>query len=112
MTCSLPPRDHAPPDRQMAPRGITLVADGSIQRWTSVLNPAGDSDGSPGFWMARPQEMLRPVPVFHAAGINVHCHANGSAVIDSFTDAVDSLPQAAWLDHRHTVQNAHMASQA
>ena len=69
--------------------GIKLVADGSIQGWTAVLNPPGYRDGSPGIWMVSPEEMLRSVPVFHAAGINVHCHANGSAVIDAFCDAVE-----------------------
>lgn len=93
--------------------GIKLVADGSIQGWTAVLNPPGYRDGSPGIWTVSPEEMLRSVPVFHAAGINVHCHANGSAVIDAFCDAVDTaLRQVAWLDHRHTVQHAQLASDA
>jgi predicted amidohydrolase YtcJ len=51
--------------------------------------------------------------LFHAAGINVHCHCNGDAIIDAFSDAVDlALRQTAWLDHRHTVQHCQLATSA
>lgn len=93
--------------------GIKLVADGSIQGWTAVLNPPGYSDGSRGIWTVTPAEMNASVPVFHAAGINVHCHCNGDAIVDAFTDAVElALRRVAWLDHRHTVQHCQLATSA
>lgn len=94
--------------------GIKLVADGSIQGYTAVLNWPGYITGAPnGLWQVPPDRLPDLVRTFHEAGINLQVHCNGDAVVDAFIDAVDhALRGHAWLDHRHTVQHCQLTTQA
>ncbi|TVR24784.1 MAG: amidohydrolase [Ilumatobacter sp.] len=94
--------------------GIKLIADGSIQGYTAVMNWPGYVTGAPqGLWQVPPDRLDHMVRTYHEAGINVHIHANGDAVIDAAIDAVDrALRTHAWLDHRHTVQHCQLTSAA
>ena len=90
--------------------GIKIVADGSIQGYTAVLQWPGYVTGAPnGLWQVPPDELPVMLRVFHEHGINVHVHCNGDAVVEAMIDAVDgALRHYAWLDHRHTVQHCQL----
>jgi predicted amidohydrolase YtcJ len=94
--------------------GIKIVADGSIQGYTAVMNWPGYVNGAPnGLWQVPPDALPGSIGTFHRAGIPVHVHCNGDAVIDAMIDAVDvALREHAWLDHRHTVQHCQLTSAA
>ena len=94
--------------------GIKIIADGSIQGYTAVLNWPGYVTGAPnGLWLVPPSELPAMIGAFHRRGINVHVHCNGDAVVEAMIDAVDqALRDYAWLDHRHTVQHCQLATSA
>lgn len=94
--------------------GVKIVGDGSIQGFTAVMNWPGYINGAPqGLWQIDPDRMKELVLVLHAAGINVHLHANGDATIDAVIDAVDhALRDHAWLNHRHTLQHSQITTPA
>ena len=94
--------------------GIKIVADGSIQGYTAVLRWPGYVTGAPnGLWQVDPRRLPEMVGAYHRAGINVHVHCNGDAVIEAFIDAVDEAVRSyAWLDHRHTVQHCQLTTSA
>jgi predicted amidohydrolase YtcJ len=94
--------------------GVKIVGDGSIQGYTAVMNWPGYINGAPqGLWQIDPDRMKDLVGVLHAAGINMHLHANGDATIDAVIDAVDhALRNHAWLNHRHTLQHSQITTPA
>lgn len=94
--------------------GIKLIGDGSIQGYTAVMNWPGYVTGAPqGLWQVMPEQFEDLVAALHRAGINIHIHANGDAVIDAAIDAVDrALRDHAWLDHRHTIQHCQLTTRA
>jgi predicted amidohydrolase YtcJ len=94
--------------------GIKLIGDGSIQGYTAVMNWPGYVTGAPqGLWQVAPDRFDEAVAAYHEAGLNVHIHANGDAVIDAAIDAVDrALRRHAWLDHRHTIQHCQLTTRA
>lgn len=94
--------------------GIKLIGDGSIQGYTAVMNwPGYVTDAPQGLWQVPPDQFDGLVAALHRAGINVHIHANGDAVIDAAIDAVDrALREHAWLDHRHTIQHCQLTTRA
>jgi predicted amidohydrolase YtcJ len=100
-------------DKLRAP-GIKLVADGSIQGWTAVVNEPGYFTGEDhGLLMFSPEDMLAAVRAFHARKLNVHCHCNGNGAGQIFIDAVEEVLRTdAWLDHRHVVQHSQMTTAA
>ena len=70
--------------------GVKIVADGSIQGYTAVMNWPGYVTGAPnGLWQVPPDSLPETISVLHRAGIPVHVHCNGDAVIDAMIDAVD-----------------------
>lgn len=94
--------------------GIKIVADGSIQGYTAVMNWPGYVTGAPnGLWQVPPDSLPVTVSALHRAGIPVHVHCNGDALIDAMIDAVDqALREHSWLDHRHTVQHCQLTTAA
>jgi predicted amidohydrolase YtcJ len=94
--------------------GIKLIGDGSIQGYTAVMNWPGYINGAPqGLWQVPPDRLFEMVRNYHAAGINMHLHANGDATIDAVIDAVDhALRDHAWLNHRHTLQHSQITTPA
>ena len=94
--------------------GIKIVADGSIQGYTAVMNWPGYVNNAPnGLWQVPPDSLPGSISAFHRAGIPVHVHCNGDALIDAMIDAVDdALQEHSWLDHRHTVQHCQLTSAA
>lgn len=94
--------------------GIKLVADGSIQGWTAVVNEPGYFTGEDhGLLMFSPEDLLAAVRAFHARKLNVHCHCNGNGAGEIFIDAVEeALRTDAWLDHRHVLQHSQMTTAA
>jgi predicted amidohydrolase YtcJ len=94
--------------------GIKIVADGSIQGYTAVMNWPGYVNNAPnGLWQVPPDSLPGSISAFHRAGIPVHVHCNGDALIDAMIDAVDdALREHSWLDHRHTVQHCQLTSAA
>jgi predicted amidohydrolase YtcJ len=94
--------------------GIKLIGDGSIQGYTAVMKWPGYVTGAAqGLWQVAPDRLDDMVRTYHEAGINLHIHANGDAVIDAAIDAVDhALRRHAWLDHRHTIQHCQLTSSA
>jgi predicted amidohydrolase YtcJ len=94
--------------------GIKIVGDGSIQGYTAVMNwPGYINDAPQGLWQVDPDRLKELVRVLHAAGINLHLHANGDATIDAVIDAVDhALRNHAWLNHRHTLQHSQITTPA
>lgn len=59
-------------DKLRAP-GIKLVADGSIQGWTAVVNEPGYFTGEDhGLLLFSPEDLLAAVRAFHARKLNVH----------------------------------------
>ncbi len=94
--------------------GIKLVADGSIQGWTAVVNEPGYFTGEDhGLLMFSPEDLLAAVRAFHARKLNVHCHCNGNGAGEIFIDAVEEVLRTdAWLDHRHVLQHSQMTTAA
>lgn len=94
--------------------GLKIVADGSIQGYTAVMNWPGYVTGAPnGLWQLPPDSLMESISAFHRAGISVHVHCNGDALIDATIDAVDrALREHSWLDHRHTVQHCQLTTAA
>ncbi len=94
--------------------GVKIVGDGSIQGYTAVMNWPGYINGAPqGLWQVPPDRLSEMVRNYHAAGINLHLHANGDATIDAVIDAVDhALRHHAWLNHRHTLQHSQITTPA
>lgn len=100
-------------DKLRAP-GIKLVADGSIQGWTAVVNEPGYFTGEDhGLLLFSPEDLLAAVRAFHARKLNVHCHCNGNGAGEIFIDAVEEVLRTdAWLDHRHVLQHSQMTTAA
>ena len=94
--------------------GIKLVADGSIQGWTAVVNEPGYFTGEDhGLLLFSPEDLLSAVRSFHARKLNVHCHCNGNGAGEIFIDAVEEVLRTdAWLDHRHVLQHSQMTTAA
>ena len=94
--------------------GIKLVADGSIQGWTAVVNEPGYFTGEDhGLLLFSPEDLLAAVRAFHARKLNVHCHCNGNGAGEIFIDAVEEVLRTdAWLDHRHVLQHSQMTTAA
>ncbi len=91
-----------------------IMTDGSIQGFTARLDPPGYFNGAAnGLWNAPPQTLREMVRGYHAAGLQMHIHANGDEasglMIDALADALAEHPRA---DHRHTLQHCQMASEA
>jgi predicted amidohydrolase YtcJ len=94
--------------------GVKIVVDGSIQGYTAVMSWPGYVNGAAnGLWQVPPDSLAEAIAALHRAGIPVHVHCNGDAVIDAMIDAVDlALREHAWLDHRHTVQHCQLTTAA
>ncbi|GAW40963.1 N-substituted formamide deformylase precursor [Brevundimonas sp. SH203] len=94
--------------------GVKLMIDGSIQGYTAKLRPPGYHRGEDhGIWNMAPQQLIQTVEALHAAGLQIHVHANGDlatdAALDAFEAAVSAQPRR---DHRHVIQHAQMADTA
>lgn len=94
--------------------GVKFVLDGSIQGWTAAMEWPGYYTGTDhGQLLTVPEQLVDWVRPFHAAGINVHMHCNGTATITLAIDTVEQLlKEVAWLDHRHTVEHSQLTTAA
>ncbi len=91
--------------------GVKLMIDGSIQGYTAKLRPPGYFKGEDhGIWNMAPTQLTEAVKALHAAGLQVHVHANGDLAIDAALDAFEAAanhhPRT---DARHVIQHAQMA---
>ena len=88
--------------------GIKLLADGSLQGWTGCCSWPGYFTGiDHGVPQFNQDELDLAVATFHAAGLQVRCHANGDAAVEQFLVSVErALVDHAWLDHRHCVEHS------
>lgn len=91
--------------------GVKLMIDGSIQGYTAKLRAPGYFRGQDhGIWNMAPAQLNEAVQSLHAAGLQVHVHANGDlaidAALDAFEAAVHRHPHVAL---KHVIQHAQMA---
>ncbi|MDQ1193846.1 putative amidohydrolase YtcJ [Brevundimonas vesicularis] len=94
--------------------GVKLMIDGSIQGYTAKLRSPGYHRGEDhGIWNIAPQQLTETVGALHAAGLQIHVHANGDLAIDVALDAFENAVAGhLQRDHRHVVQHAQMADRA
>lgn len=93
---------------------VKLMTDGSIQGFTSRMNWPHHLHGQPqGIWNTPPDLFRDTVARLHAAGLQLHIHANGDeasdVAIDALAAALTTHPRG---DHRHVIQHCQMANEA
>ena len=94
--------------------GVKFILDGSIQGFSALLNEPGYYRGEDhGELLVVPDQFKDWLLPFHRAGLNVHMHCNGNKVQDLAIETITQvLREDPWLDHRHTITHAQLATQA
>ncbi|WP_062378777.1 amidohydrolase [Demequina pelophila] len=93
---------------------VKLMLDGSIQQFTARLQEPGYLGGEgPGVWSTDPDLFREQFHAFHAAGLNIHVHANGDEATELVLDAVEeALARTPRWNHRHTVTHSQLSTRA
>ena len=95
--------------------GVKFVADGSIQGYSVTLRWPGYYTGpnDTGQLLVIPEQFKDWLLPFHDAGLNIHVHCNADQTMDIAIDAFEQILKVSpWLDHRHTIQHAQVATLA
>lgn len=93
---------------------IKVVADGSVQGFTSRLRWPGYLNGIPsGLWYVSPEQLQELYELALLHDIQIHTHNNGDEATDLALDMMErALRKHAHPDHRFTLQHTQLADAA
>ena len=93
---------------------IKVVADGSIQGFSTRLRWPGYYNGAPnGLWYVPPEQLREIYKLALENGVQVHTHTNGDEATELVLDCVEEALRAhPTPDHRFTLQHCQLADAA
>lgn len=93
---------------------VKVVADGSIQGFTSRMRWPGHFNGAPnGLWYVSPEQLQGLYEAALARDVQVHTHNNGDEATELALDMMErALRKHPHPDHRFTLQHTQMADAA